>query len=362
MKVLIVKHIFCRFYEGVITSFNHSKMKHQVVYVDGDEELLDLKNERWELMGDVILPGQGQDTVPGPNVSADVFSDGVVDSSGPARKKHVVLDNGGTETILSTSKESQKLVRSKPRRNRGKSTDTGNLDASSKTHEQHPPTVTQMDTHNMSNPQSSQNEEGEKCLMEISSTLGTPMSTGQDAVALNGMIDVQGYSVKPSNAPVLRAIFAKYGDIATNCLYKSSSVRASLLDVVCSVVQRLLTNDNTVLMSYIEAIESEVSDAEKAKLKVSWLRKHLTKVHEIEAVGHRSSLLKEAKTRSSLAIKMATKDLEQKRVDLVEAQEQFRQAERCVEALKLVSQKINNDVLESVTEENLLRRKLDELL
>ncbi|KAK2981690.1 hypothetical protein RJ640_013088 [Escallonia rubra] len=40
------------FYEGVVGSFDSTKNKHQVLYVDGDEETLDLKKERWELLGD----------------------------------------------------------------------------------------------------------------------------------------------------------------------------------------------------------------------------------------------------------------------------------------------------------------------
>ncbi|XVF89391.1 hypothetical protein PTKIN_Ptkin19aG0126500 [Pterospermum kingtungense] len=38
------------FYEGVIDSFDSVKKKHKVNYIDGDEEILNLKRERWEVI------------------------------------------------------------------------------------------------------------------------------------------------------------------------------------------------------------------------------------------------------------------------------------------------------------------------
>ncbi|KAG2729464.1 hypothetical protein I3760_01G251000 [Carya illinoinensis] len=50
------------FYEGVVNFYDPVKKKHQVLYADGDEEILNLKKERWELVGDNVLPGgQGTD-------------------------------------------------------------------------------------------------------------------------------------------------------------------------------------------------------------------------------------------------------------------------------------------------------------
>ncbi|KAL6498278.1 hypothetical protein OROGR_028675 [Orobanche gracilis] len=43
------------FYEGVIASFDSSKKKHKVVYNDGDEEVLNLKRQKWELVGDNLV-------------------------------------------------------------------------------------------------------------------------------------------------------------------------------------------------------------------------------------------------------------------------------------------------------------------
>ncbi|KAD6118768.1 hypothetical protein E3N88_10039 [Mikania micrantha] len=53
----------------------------------------------------------------------------------------------------------------------------------------------------------------------------------------SGMICVRGYKVKESNAPILEAIFKKHGDIAAECVFKTNSVRSSILEVVCEVVK-----------------------------------------------------------------------------------------------------------------------------
>ncbi|KAM1060728.1 hypothetical protein ACFX13_025894 [Malus domestica] len=41
-----------KFYEGVVSSYDPAKKKHLVLYADGDEENLNLKKQRWKLIGD----------------------------------------------------------------------------------------------------------------------------------------------------------------------------------------------------------------------------------------------------------------------------------------------------------------------
>ncbi|KAF7150958.1 hypothetical protein RHSIM_Rhsim02G0215600 [Rhododendron simsii] len=41
-----------KFYEGVIVSYDAVKKKHKVSYTDGDEEVLNLRQEKWEFVGD----------------------------------------------------------------------------------------------------------------------------------------------------------------------------------------------------------------------------------------------------------------------------------------------------------------------
>ncbi|KAI3472926.1 hypothetical protein Pfo_030352 [Paulownia fortunei] len=49
------------FYEGVITSFDSVKKKHKVLYTDGDKEVLNLRRERWEFVGDDLVSDGDQD-------------------------------------------------------------------------------------------------------------------------------------------------------------------------------------------------------------------------------------------------------------------------------------------------------------
>ncbi|KAL1552219.1 sister chromatid cohesion protein PDS5 C-like isoform X3 [Salvia divinorum] len=66
------------YYEGVIASFDSGKKKHRVMYNDGDEEILNLKKERWEFLDDVVYNG-GQDAE---HSSHDTSSDVLVKRKG----------------------------------------------------------------------------------------------------------------------------------------------------------------------------------------------------------------------------------------------------------------------------------------
>ncbi|XP_021647939.2 sister chromatid cohesion protein PDS5 homolog D isoform X3 [Hevea brasiliensis] len=61
------------FYEGVLDSYDPIKKKHKVLYADGDEEILNLRRERWELIGGAILPDEQEPKTDIPN--ADPSSD-----------------------------------------------------------------------------------------------------------------------------------------------------------------------------------------------------------------------------------------------------------------------------------------------
>ncbi|KAB2611541.1 hypothetical protein D8674_019573 [Pyrus ussuriensis x Pyrus communis] len=62
-----------KFYEGVVSSYDPAKKKHLVLYADGDEENLNLKKQRWKLIGDdlpdvelenLLKPSAASDTLP----------------------------------------------------------------------------------------------------------------------------------------------------------------------------------------------------------------------------------------------------------------------------------------------------------
>uniref|UniRef100_A0A3Q7FUQ7 Uncharacterized protein n=1 Tax=Solanum lycopersicum TaxID=4081 RepID=A0A3Q7FUQ7_SOLLC len=98
-------------------------------------------------------------------------------------------------------------------------------------------------------------------------------------------VDVHGYKVEVSSAPILTAIFAKYGDIAVNCHYKSLASRASLLDLVCDVVKRLKAGD--VGSSSIKQMKSFVSTAVEVELDVAWLQQYLDEISKEENMEKR---------------------------------------------------------------------------
>ncbi|KAK2965133.1 hypothetical protein RJ640_005296 [Escallonia rubra] len=351
-----------RFYNGVVLSFDRAERKHQVLYEDGDEELLDLREEEWELLGDE------QGTTPGANATADKFSNDATGSSGPAKKKHKVSNAAADEPKLTACRERRKPVRSKSKQPGvsllpfdsvalyyGQLVDPLILDASSEMHVKRPAVISPSASCNRVNRQSRKDKTGNKLAMATSIRAKRPLSS-QLAIACSQKVEVNGYKVNASSAAVLAAIFEKHGDIAANCLHKSPSVKAFFLEVVCDVVQRLQCKGNAVDIPTLQEIENGVSDAEAANLEVSWLREHLGSIHELAKAGQRSSSLKEVKAKTLLASKAATRDLRQRQVELEAAQEHVEKARRCVEALELVTRKINNDILESETKENSLTR------
>ncbi|XP_059303537.1 sister chromatid cohesion protein PDS5 homolog C-like isoform X5 [Lycium ferocissimum] len=59
------------FYGGRITLFDHSKKKHMVIYEDGEQEMLNLTNERWELVEDDNASVPSHKIVPDPSDLSD---------------------------------------------------------------------------------------------------------------------------------------------------------------------------------------------------------------------------------------------------------------------------------------------------
>nr|XP_043636785.1 uncharacterized protein LOC122607801 [Erigeron canadensis] len=174
---------------------------------------------------------------------------------------------------------------------------------------------------------------------ELRQQLPAKASTSQCSV-----ICVQGYEVKESVAPILEAIFKKHGDIAAECIYTIASVKASFLEAVCEVVRRIQANDVTEKMEEIEAL---VSQAQAAKIDVSWLWVHLEAIYKRKEVMKKWSLLMETKVNTGLVQIAAQMDLRERCAELVTAQERFEEAERCIRVLHLVEKKLNNEILDS---------------
>ncbi|GJU10023.1 phospholipase-like protein [Tanacetum coccineum] len=63
-------------------------------------------------------------------------------------------------------------------------------------------------------------------------------------------------------APILESIFEKHGDIAAGCFFKTSSVRTSFLELICEVFKRIESSDVSTVISDMEDIQRQVSDAD----------------------------------------------------------------------------------------------------
>ncbi|CAH1420129.1 unnamed protein product [Lactuca virosa] len=157
------------------------------------------------------------------------------------------------------------------------------------------------------------------------------------------IICVKGYNVKSNIAPILESIFMKHGDIAAECLFKTASVRESFLQVICEVVTQLQTNDEKTIISKMEEIERQVSEAEAANIHVSWLRSYL------EAFCKRRESM-EIKAKTGMLKKAAEMEVRERRAELMAAQKRF---EKCMKVLDLVEKNLNHNILDSKTEQDL---------
>ncbi|GJS97101.1 hypothetical protein Tco_0804069 [Tanacetum coccineum] len=133
---------------------------------------------------------------------------------------------------------------------------------------------------------------------------------------------------------------------------KTASVRESILEVVCEVVKRIQTNDVATLISDMNEIETQVLDAEVTNMKVAWLRAHLEAIQKRTAVQKESTLIVKMKANATLVKRAAKTDLEERRMELLTAQERFDKAEKCVKVLDLVEMKLNDNFLESEAEKD----------
>lgn len=165
-------------------------------------------------------------------------------------------------------------------------------------------------------------------------------------------VTVAGYRVKSANAPILTSIIARYGDIAAKCMFTSATVRASMLDVICDIVKRLQSGNAQQTLSRLDAMETELRDAEAAKIEVSWLQQCLTKCRE--AQGKIPSVLREMESSLWLVSKAAERDL-------AAAQKWAKESESCLRALAVVGKKFRDELALHESKASEWRNPLDEL-
>ncbi|KAF5182083.1 Tudor/PWWP/MBT superfamily protein [Thalictrum thalictroides] len=106
-----------KFYEGVVESFDPSLNKHKVSYLDGDEEILVLKDERWKLVEGNTVADKGQSTDPSsPDASSEMPQEKKAKTNSASGSKQAKTNtplNKGKEISTSKSKvEAPKSSRS----------------------------------------------------------------------------------------------------------------------------------------------------------------------------------------------------------------------------------------------------------
>ncbi|KAF5817057.1 putative phospholipase [Helianthus annuus] len=167
-----------------------------------------------------------------------------------------------------------------------------------------------------------------------------PDSVGNDSSHESGIICLQGYKVKQSYAPILEAIFNKQGDIAANCVFKTSSAKTYFLEVVCEIVRRIQTTD---MIEIVEDIEGQLLDVEVANINVSWIRAHIEAFHK----GNEARMLMKTKANLTLVKIPARRDLEMRYAKFLAARERFEKADKCMQVLHLVEKKLNDSILDT---------------
>ncbi|XP_031104792.1 uncharacterized protein LOC116009799 isoform X2 [Ipomoea triloba] len=342
------------FYEGSIASFDYFEKKHKVNYDDGDVEDLDLSIERWELIRDVKSAVDEQETVAGGANLSEIKLDHVTNSDRSARSTCKARD-GAELPVVKPEVEQRKVSRS----NSAPSTSERAQDASVEL-----PVVKQevekrkviriKPTHQRVRNAAAELPVGEEGEKPKNKRRRTKKATPRFPVLDSEKVNVKGYQVKASAAPILEEIFEKHGDIAANCPYPSRGFRASVFEVICDVIRELRTNDWGTIVSMVGQMRTEVSDtAAAAHLEVSWLKQILDDI-STEDDGQLASVIRN----TALVSKAARKDLTQRKAELVIAERSYeeakrqleraeqskRTAERAVEVLESVKKKAQNDM------------------
>lgn len=120
--------------------------------------------------------------------------------------------------------------------------------------------------------------------------------------AEDNFIDVQGYKMKKEVAPLLEAIFNKYGDIAKESIFSMES-RTCLLELVCSIYKRLEASKFMQLAPLeLESMHGQVGDLELVKVDVGWLHRRLDQISKAQQMCEGGSTLEDIKARSLVAI------------------------------------------------------------
>ncbi|KAL0342044.1 UNVERIFIED_CONTAM: hypothetical protein Scaly_1867000 [Sesamum calycinum] len=149
----------------------------------------------------------------------------------------------------------------------------------------------------------------------------------------NPFVDVDGYKVKSEIVPLLKAIFAKYGDIAKHSTFSMES-RSCLLELVCSIYKRLEASKLAQLTPLeLQSMLGQIGDLELVKVEVGWLHHRLNQISKARQLFEGVSTFKDVEARTILAI-----DESKKAVETYE-----KELETCMAAVNRLQEKIRQE-------------------
>ncbi|KAK4436681.1 hypothetical protein Salat_0002000 [Sesamum alatum] len=124
---------------------------------------------------------------------------------------------------------------------------------------------------------------------------------------------VGGHPVRATIAPMVRRIFAKHGNIASNVPYvRHPEITAVLFEVVCDVVKKIVQDDFHTVLADLEETMVLAPVAQMGEIDTSWLEKALAELDEIR----------------NLTIKAAAKDFDAKKKMMMMAKNRFKKVQR----------------------------------
>ncbi|KAK9066051.1 hypothetical protein SSX86_015453 [Deinandra increscens subsp. villosa] len=144
----------------------------------------------------------------------------------------------------------------------------------------------------------------------------------------SGIVCVHGYNVKRSNATILEAIFKKHGDIAAACVFRTDSMRASILEIVCEVVRQMQTNE---VIKKMEELECRVLDAEAANIDVTWLRANLEAISKRKETSKKYNMLMKMKENTIMLKKVVQVDWRERCSEHVAVKQRLEKAEKSIQ-------------------------------
>ncbi|KAL0449051.1 UNVERIFIED_CONTAM: hypothetical protein Slati_1461500 [Sesamum latifolium] len=111
----------------------------------------------------------------------------------------------------------------------------------------------------------------------------------------NPFVDGDGYKVKSENVPLLKAIFAKYGDIAKHSTFSVESC-SCLLELVFSIYKRLEASKLAQLTPLeLQSMLGQIGDLELVKVEVRWLHHRLNQISKARQLFEGVWTFKDAK-------------------------------------------------------------------